>query len=87
MKLPPAWLQSDDGTEGGLVAQDLPHYIHIHWLGLIRVNREYVTLILTVKNSYTALGHAQVGLLTEGFSAVYFVQGSLADSNLCSVSQ
>lgn len=34
MKLPPAWLQSDDGTEAGLVPQDLPHDICAHWLGL-----------------------------------------------------
>lgn len=30
----PAWLQGDDGTEGGLVSQGFPHYVHINRLGL-----------------------------------------------------
>lgn len=34
MELPPARLQGDDGAQRGLVPQDLPHYIHSHWLGL-----------------------------------------------------
>lgn len=34
VELPSAWFQGDNGTEGGLVAQDLPHYIHSNWLGL-----------------------------------------------------
>lgn len=34
VELPPAGFQSDDGTEGGLVAQDLPDHIHAHRLSL-----------------------------------------------------
>lgn len=34
MKFPPARLQSDNGTEAGLVPQELPHDIYAHWLGL-----------------------------------------------------
>lgn len=34
MELPSAGFQRDDGAEGGLVAQDLPHYIHTDRLGL-----------------------------------------------------
>lgn len=41
VELASAWLQGDDGTEGGLVSQGFPHYVHINWLGLpkqIRMN-------------------------------------------------
>lgn len=34
VELPPARLQGDDGTEGGLVSQGFPHHVHINWLGL-----------------------------------------------------
>lgn len=34
MKFSPAGLQSDNGTEAGLIPQDLPYDIYAHWLGL-----------------------------------------------------
>ena len=55
MELPPAGFQSDDGTEGGLVAQDLPHYIHIHWLSLEEWTEVTMTLLFIVNKSYTGL--------------------------------
>lgn len=62
MELPPAGLQGDDGAEGGLVPQDLPHYIHTHWLGLGKQTDYTTTSLCVVNKSYTGLlselGHA-----------------------------
>lgn len=39
VELASARLQGDDGTEGGLVPQSLPRYVHVHWLGLGETRR------------------------------------------------